>query len=92
MEKTLPTQQTLPIQQELLKLSQPYAKYSDYTTSRLSPTPPEKKTIPGTEKSPQYYFQIPLIYNLGTNTSRSLGDFLFEGCRMTSEQGIQGKI
>src|SRR4029078_8545008 len=70
---------------ELQPISRGFETYVDYTSGRLSPTPPETKTVPG--QTTQYY-QIPLIYNFGTNTSKALSDFLLEGCEMTTDGGI----
>lgn len=95
--ETQPTQLALTTQpdqiqtSELTHITRGYATYADYTTARLSPTIPEQKQIPGTEKSPQYYWQIPLIYNFGTTTDKSMGDFLIEGCEMRSDMGISVK-
>jgi len=85
-ESTQPTQPT-----------QLYVTYKDYTNTRLSCTPSEQKTIPGTgpqanpQSPPQYYYQIPLLYNFGTLENRVLNDFLFEGCEMETPYGIQSK-
>jgi hypothetical protein len=91
MEHTQPesTQNTQP--------NQDYSTYSDFTVTRLSCTPSEQKTIPGTgpQSTPpspaQYYYQIPLMYNFGTTDNRILNDFLFEGCEMDTHFGIQSK-
>jgi hypothetical protein len=77
--------------------AQTFATYTDYTNARLSCTPSEQKTIPGTgpqanpPSAPQYYYQIPLMYNFGTPENRILNDFLFEGCEMDTQFGIQSK-
>jgi len=69
----------------------------DYTVTRLSCTPSEQKTIPGTGPEakppcpPQFYYQIPLMYNTGTPENRALNDFLLEGCEMDTGAGIQSK-
>ena len=74
-----------------------YATYIDYTNNRLSCTPAEQKTIPGTgpqatpPSPPQNYYQIPLMYNFGTNENKILNDFMLEGCEMESGFGIQSK-
>lgn len=88
------------IQTEATQATQPnqdYSTYSDFTVTRLSCTPSEQKTIPGTgpqatpPSPPQYYYQIPLMYNFGTTENRILNDFLFEGCEMDTQFGIQSK-
>lgn len=73
-----------------------YVVYNEYTNGRLSCTPPEKKTVPGTgpnAKPPnaeQNYYNIPLMYNFARdNNSKTLGDFQFEGCEMTTTQGLR---
>lgn len=74
-----------------------YSTYIDYTNTRLSCTPSEQKTIPGTGPQaqpptpPAYYYQVPLMYNFGTPENRILTDFIFEGCEMISNFGIQSK-
>lgn len=71
-----------------------YVNHRDFQVGKLSCTPAEKKQIPGSGKdgSPaQYYHQIPLMYNYGTDDKRLLDDFLLEGCEMTSKGGIQSK-
>jgi len=74
-----------------------YATYNDYNNGRLTCTPSEQKTIPGTgpeakpPSPPQYYFQIPLMYNYGTQEKRILNDFLLEFCEMETSLGIQSK-
>jgi hypothetical protein len=79
------------------QINQEYATYTDFTVSRLSCTPSEQKTIPGTgpqskpASPPQYYYQIPLMYNFGTQENRILNDFLFEGCELETNFGIQSK-
>lgn len=70
---------------ELQRIERSYATYIDYNSQRLSPTPPEQKTVPN---STTQYYQIPLIYNFGTSTERVLNDFLIEGCEMTTDTGI----
>ena len=91
-------QQTSPESpQQEQKLNVPYATYRDYTNNRLSCTPAEQKMIPGTgpqanpPQPPQYYYQIPLMYNLGTGESKVLSDFMLEGCEMETGSGIQSK-
>ena len=74
-----------------------YVTYSDYTNTRLTCTPSEQKTIPGTgpqavpPSAPQYYYQVPLMYNFGAGDVRQLNDFLFEGCELDTSFGIQSK-
>lgn len=74
-----------------------FVPYDRYTSARLTCTPSEQKTIPGTgpqanpPSAPQYYYQIPLMYNFGTTENRILNDFKFEGCEMSSSYGIQSK-
>lgn len=74
-----------------------YITYENYSNSRLSCTPSEQKTIPGTgpqatpPSAPQYYYQIPLMYNLGTDEKKILNDCLIEGCEVTTTFGIQSK-
>ena len=88
-EATNTTQQAAP--------AQTYSTYTDYTNTRLTCTPSEQKTIPGTgpqatpPSAPSYYYQIPLMYNFGTGDNRILNDFLFEGCEMETAFGIQSK-
>lgn len=89
--------QTTQTQPETTPITQTYATYIDYTTTRLSCTPSEQKTIPGTGQQatppspPQFYYQIPLMYNTGTNENRILNDFQIEGCEMDTAFGIQDK-
>ena len=79
------------------QLNQSYATYTDFTVTRLSCTPSEQKTIPGTgpqatpPSPPQYYYQIPLMYNFGTAENRILNEFMFEACEMDTQFGIQSK-
>ena len=74
-----------------------YSTYTDFAVTRLSCTPSEQKTIPGTgpqavpPSAPQYYYQVPLMYNFGTPEVRILTEFLFEGCEMDTQFGIQSK-
>lgn len=74
-----------------------YSTYINYTNNRLSCTPAEQKTIPGTgpqanpPSAPQNYYQIPLMYNFGTNENKILNDFMLEGCEMDTGFGIQSK-
>lgn len=75
----------------------PQTDMDGFTVTRISCTPAEQKTIPGTGAEakpptpPQYYYQIPLMYNFGNDEKRVLNDFLFEGCEMSSKTGIQSK-
>ena len=77
--------------------TQNYCTYLDYTNNKLSCTPAEQKTIPGTgpganpPQPAQFYYQVPLMYNFGTNENRILNDFLFEACEMDTAFGIQSK-
>lgn len=74
-----------------------FATYIDYTSTKLTCTPFEQKTIPGTGQQatppspPQFYYQIPLMYNFGTDDVRILNDFVFEACELNSSVGIQSK-
>lgn len=75
-----------------------FVTYDEYTGGRLSCTPAETKTVPGTGPTPenptavgQSYYQIPLMYNFGTQEQRVLNDFLLEGCEMETAFGIQSK-
>jgi len=75
-----------------------FVTYEEYTGGRLSCTPAETKTVPGTGPTPenptaigQSYYQIPLMYNFGTAEHRVLNDFLLEGCEMETQFGIQSK-
>jgi len=94
-ETGTPTQPTK-LQNEA-NLTQNFSTFADYTSSRLACTPAEQKTIPGTgpnatPPSPaQSYYQIPLMYNLGTNENRILSDFFLEACEMETGFGIQSK-
>lgn len=89
--------QTQPEATQPTQLNQDYSTYTDFTVTRLSCTPSEQKTIPGTgpqatpPSPPQYYYQIPLMYNFGTAENRILNEFLFEGCEMDTQFGIQSK-
>ncbi|CAH6420746.1 Hypothetical protein HVR_LOCUS1278 [uncultured virus] len=92
------TQPNQPIQPETTQIPQAlpnFATYNDYTNTRLSCTPPEQKTVPGTgpgtDKPPAFYYQVPLMYNFGTPEVRALNDFMFEGCEMETGFGIQSK-
>jgi hypothetical protein len=79
------------------KLDQPYATYKDFTSIRLSSTPPEQKIIPGTgpQATPptpaQHYYIVPALYNLGTSSNKVLNDFMLEGPEMETSFGIQSK-
>jgi hypothetical protein len=91
-------QTTQEIQQYHTEINnQEYTTYLNYTTNRLSCTPPEQKVIPGTGPQaqpptpPQNYYQIPLMYNNGTPENRILNDFLIEGCEMKTDIGVQSK-
>lgn len=74
-----------------------YTTFSDYTNARLSCTPSEQKTIPNTgpqanpPTAPQYYFQVPLMYDFGSPDKKMMRDFLLEGCEMETKFGIQSK-
>lgn len=98
METQIQTQlQTQPETTQLTKMDQTYTTYLDYNNVRLSCTPSEQKTIPGTGQQanppspPQHFYQIPLLYNFGTSDNRVLNEFLFEGCEMHSPYGVQSK-
>lgn len=79
------------------QVNQDYSTYIDFTVTRLSCTTSEQKTIPGTgpqatpPSPPQYYYQIPLMYNFGTDENRHLKEFFFEGCELNTQFGIQSK-
>jgi len=81
----------------LNKLEQPYATYKDFTSARLSSTPPEQKIIPGTgpQATPptpaQHYYIVPALYNVGTSSNKVLNDFMLEGPEMETAFGIQTK-
>lgn len=70
--------------------------YNEFVQSRLTPASVEKKVVPGTganAKPPtpeQNYYQIPLMYNFGTE-NKILSDFMLEGCEMATSSGIQSK-
>jgi hypothetical protein len=74
-----------------------YCTYLDYTVTRLSCTPYEQKTIPGTgptavpPQAPQFYYVVPLMYNLGSTDAPVLSEFHFEACELETSFGIQGK-
>lgn len=82
--------------------NQTYVTYTNFVTERLTASQPEKKTVPtnntngpnganaNTQVSAPNYFQIPIMYNYGTDTSR-LNDFLLEGPEIESSTGIQSK-
>lgn len=76
---------------------QTYVTYDKYDNSKLTCTPSEQKVIPGTgpqavpPSAPQYYYQIPLLYNYGSGDKKILDDFLLEGCEMETKVGIQSK-
>lgn len=92
------TQSTIP---ESYK--QGYTEYNNYQSIRLATSAPEQKTVPGTGPdakgpdgkpkpcSPQYYHQIPLLYNYGENGVKNLNDFMLEGPVMKSGMGIMSK-
>jgi hypothetical protein len=91
------TQETQSMTDLTNKLEQPYATYKDYTSLRLSNTPPEQKIVPGTGPQatpptpPQHYYIVPVLYNLGTSTNKNLNDFMLEGPEMNTTFGIQSK-
>ncbi len=92
-----PNEQIDPLQ--LPSPNQSYATFQDFSVGRLTCTPPEQKTVPGTGPGANppnsvpatFYYQIPLMYNYGTSESRILNDFLFEFCELESKFGIQAK-
>lgn len=75
---------------------QTYVTYTNFATERLTASQPEQKTVPNTGPNAnppvaaQNYYQIPIMYNYGTETSR-LNDFLLEGPEIESSTGIQSK-
>lgn len=90
----VPAQPPAPVQPVELQTD-----FTDFQIQRLSCTPFEQKTIPGTgpqanpPSAPQFYYQIPLLYNFGEPIeNRKLNDFLFEACEMDSKFGIQSKV
>lgn len=68
--------------------------YTNYTTARLTCTPPEQKSIPGTgpQANPpsvlQTYNVIPLLYNYSETDRPDLGTFEIEGPELTASYGI----
>ena len=74
--------------------NQTYVTYKNFSTERLTASQPEPKIVPGTGPGTnlpaQGYYQIPIMYNYGTDTSR-LNDFLLEGPELESSTGIQTK-
>lgn len=91
------TQTTQPQSQTTQPQSQTHVVYTEYTNTRLTCTPFEQKTIPGTgpqanPPSPaQFYYQIPLMYNFGSDDNKILNDFLIEACELETSVGIQSK-
>jgi hypothetical protein len=97
-----PTQSTQP---ETSSSTQPaetplkgYISFAEYTNARLSCTPAETKTVPGTGPNAnppctaQTYFQIPLLYDYGLNGTKALNEVLIELSEIRSDYGIQAKI
>lgn len=74
-----------------------FVKYDEYTNKRLASTPAEKKTVPGTGPSANppsaeaNYYNVPIMYNYGTEDNKILDDFFLEGPALTSNGGIQIK-
>lgn len=74
-----------------------YATYNDFLVTKLGGNVFEQKVIPGTgptanPPSPaQPYWQIPLIYNYGSDDDKRLSEFLFEGCELETRYGLQSK-
>ena len=74
-----------------------YVVYNEYTNGKLSCSPPEKKTVPGTGPSAkppspeQNYFNIPLLYNFASDGSKSYGELQLEGCEMTTALGLRSQ-
>ena len=72
--------------------------FASFGVARLTCTPAERKTIPGTgqEATPpspaQYYYQIQLMYNFSADPEKPiLNELIMEGCEMESKFGIQSK-
>lgn len=59
--------------------SDSFINYSEYETSRLTSGKIEQKAIPAVH---QFYQQIPVFYNYGTEKNMVLDDFIIEGCEM----------
>jgi hypothetical protein len=78
------------------QINQTYVTYNNFSTERLTASQAETKTVPGTGPGanpptpPQNYYQISIMYNYGTDTSR-VNDFLIEGPEIESSAGIQSK-
>lgn len=93
-QPTQPPQPAAP-EQELVPLGKSQISYDEYTNNRLTCTPPEVKTVPGTGGSTGVtavtYRQVGLQYNYGSNEKKMLGDLLMEYPEMTSKWGIQSK-
>lgn len=81
----------------VLEKSKTQISYDEYNVTRVSATSPETKTVPNTgpnavPPSPaQTYYQIPLMYNYGTDEKKKIDDFIVEGCELTSDRGIVTK-
>lgn len=90
------TQTTQPTQNQSTEIPS-FVQFNDYTNLKLSCTPAEQKTIPGTGPNakppspPSYYYQIPLMYNFGTDAHKVLNDFLLEGPEFETGSGITSK-
>ncbi len=73
----------------LEEMTNKYATFDDYTSSRLSISPPQSKTItaPNGTVSGTYYI-VPLTYNYGSSHTKLVSPFKLEGCELESRQGI----